>query len=67
MFDNHHGAAHVSAYVPAPLEIQRALVAALGVAIILDTGPDWEEVARLVRAGYQYLSVPKLSSRRRRR
>lgn len=67
MFDNHHhGAPHISVYVPATHEIQEMLVAEdperywvppyVGskgwVAIVLDTKPDWREVARLVEAGF---------------
>jgi hypothetical protein len=67
MFDNHHhGGEHISVYVPATHEVQEALVAEdpgrywvppyVGhkgwVAIVLDTGPDWKMVARLVQEGF---------------
>jgi predicted DNA-binding protein (MmcQ/YjbR family) len=70
-FDNHHhGAPHISVWVPAPLEVQQALVKAqpdrywvppyVGhkgwVAIILDTKPDWRQVAKLVEAGFHHVS-----------
>jgi hypothetical protein len=76
MFDNHHhGAAHTSVYVPATHEVQAALVADdperywvppyVGhkgwVAIILDTGPDWRMVARLVQEGFAMVATPKSS------
>jgi predicted DNA-binding protein (MmcQ/YjbR family) len=84
MFDNHHhGAAHVSVYLASPAEVQQALVAAeperywvppyVGhrgwVAVVLDTGPDWERVGELVRAAFEFLALPRrarLSLRQRR-
>lgn len=80
MFDNHHhGAAHISVYTPATLDLQEALVAeeperywvppyvgAKGwIAIILDTKPDWAIVARLVREGFDAVMTPKPPSKRR--
>lgn len=82
MFDNHHhGGAHVSVYLAAPPEVQRALVAAepdrywvppyVGhrgwVAVILDTGPDWERVGELVRAAFDFQGAPRRAPRRRAR
>jgi predicted DNA-binding protein (MmcQ/YjbR family) len=83
MFDNHHhGGAHVSVYVPAPPGVQQGLVASqpdrywvppyVGhkgwVAIILDTGPAWDEVASLVQAAFQFVAKrPPPASRRTRR
>lgn len=65
--DHHHGAAHISVYTPASRDLQEALVEAeperywvppyVGskgwIAIILDTGPNWELVAKLVREGFE--------------
>lgn len=80
MFDNHHhGAAHISAYVPGTLDLQEALVAAeperywvppyVGakgwIAIILDTGPDWDMVAGMVREGFAAVCGPKRTPARR--
>jgi hypothetical protein len=73
MFDNHHhGAAHISVYLPTPPELQRALVAAeperywvppyVGhkgwVAIILDEKPDWAAVAVLAREAFARVATP---------
>lgn len=60
--DHHHGAAHVSVWLPAPDGAQAALIDAdparffrppyVGhrgwIAVVLDTGPDWDMVAALV-------------------
>ena len=73
MFDNHHhGAAHISVYLPVPPELQKALVAAererywvppyVGhkgwVAIILDGKPDWDRVELLAHEAFRELSRP---------
>lgn len=77
MFDNHHhGAPHISVYLPTPPEVQEALVAAeperywvppyVGhkgwVAIILDENPDWGALEELAREVFQRMTPP---SRRR--
>jgi hypothetical protein len=60
--DHHHGSAHASLWLPAPLGAQETLVAAdperffrppyVGhrgwIGVVLDTGPDWETVDELV-------------------
>lgn len=81
MFDNHHhGAAHISAYIAAPMELQDALVAAepdrywvppyVGhkgwIAAILDTDPDWKAIAQLVREGFALVSAGAAKPRARR-
>lgn len=77
MLDNHHhGAAHLSAWVPLPLGAQEILVArdperyfrppyvgAKGwVGIVLDTAPDWAEVARLLREAYLRVARARLAA-----
>lgn len=74
MFDDHHqGASHVSVWVPAPLEVQRGLVAAeperywvppyLGhkgwVAVVLDRRPDWKVVRSLIERGHALVAARK--------
>lgn len=75
--DHHHGAAHISVYTPASIDLQEALVEAeperywvppyVGskgwIAIILDTGPNWEVVAKLVREGFDRVAAPKRRAR----
>ncbi len=75
--DHHHGAPHLSVWLPQPLGAQEALVAAdparffrppyVGpsgwVGVVLDTGPDWEMVARLVRDAYVLVARPRLRRR----
>jgi hypothetical protein len=72
--DHHHGAPHLSVWLPAPLGAQEALVAAdpkryfrppyVGhkgwVAVVLDTKPDWGVVAELVEQGYRLVASPRL-------
>ncbi|MBK9036657.1 MAG: MmcQ/YjbR family DNA-binding protein [Myxococcales bacterium] len=62
----HHGSAHLSVYLPAPLGAQAALIDSdparffrppyVGgngwVAVVLDTSPDWDMVASLVGTAY---------------
>ena len=78
--DHHHGAKHISVYVPATHEVQEMLVAEdpdrywvppyVGskgwVAIILDTKPDWKAVARLVEEGFAMVR-PRARSEKRTR
>jgi predicted DNA-binding protein (MmcQ/YjbR family) len=71
MLDNHHhGAEHICVWIPAPMEVQRGLVASepnrywvppyVGhkgwVAIILDTKPDWKVVATLINEAFQLVA-----------
>jgi predicted DNA-binding protein (MmcQ/YjbR family) len=72
--DHHHGAPHVSVWIPAPDGAQQILIANdpkrfwrppyLGhkgwVAIVLDTRPDWALVADLVEQGYRLVASAKL-------
>ena len=72
--DHHHGAPHLSVWLPAPLGAQEALIESdpkrfwrppyLGyrgwVAVVLDTKPDWEVVAELVEQAYRLVAHPKL-------
>jgi hypothetical protein len=75
--DHHHGAPHVSVWLPAPEGVQRVLVAndpkrfwrppyvgAKGwVAVVLDTAPDWALVADLVEQAYRQVATAKLLAR----
>jgi predicted DNA-binding protein (MmcQ/YjbR family) len=73
MTDNHHhGAKHIAVWVKAPLEVQEILVGAnpkkffvppyVGakgwIGVRLDYKVDWEEVAAIVKDGYE-MSAPK--------
>jgi hypothetical protein len=72
--DHHHGAPHLSVWLPAGLGAQEGLIASdpmryfrppyVGVSgwvgVVLDTGPDWREVARLVREAYLSVATTKL-------
>jgi predicted DNA-binding protein (MmcQ/YjbR family) len=76
--DHHHGAEHLSVWVPLPLGAQEALIARdparffrppyVGgkgwVAIVLDGAPDWEEVARLVAEAHATVARPRRGARR---
>jgi predicted DNA-binding protein (MmcQ/YjbR family) len=75
--DHHHGAAHVSVWLPTPPEVQQGLVAAeperywvppyVGhrgwVAVILDGRTDWTMLGRLVRSAYEAVSRPRARRR----
>ena len=72
--DHHHGAPHLSVWLPAGLGAQEALIAsdpkryfrppyvgASGwVAVVLDDRPDWAVVAWLVEQGYRLVAKPRL-------
>jgi len=72
--DHHHGAAHLSVWLPMPFGAQEALVARdparffrppyVGpsgwVGVVLDGKPDWAEVGRLVREAYLHVATAKL-------
>ena len=75
--DHHHGAAHLAVWLPQPLGVQEALIEAdakrffrppyvgpsgwLGV--VLDTKPNWEQVADLVRQAYLHVAGAKLKAK----
>jgi predicted DNA-binding protein (MmcQ/YjbR family) len=76
MLDNHHhGAPHLSVWLPQPLGVQQMLVDAdpkrffrppyVGVSgwigVVLDTKPDWKLVASLVRDAYLHVATQKLA------
>jgi predicted DNA-binding protein (MmcQ/YjbR family) len=78
MFDNHHhGAPHVSVWLPTPKELQETLVASnpskyfvppyVGskgwIGVVLDATPDWKVVEELIREAFA--SVTIASPRRR--
>src|SRR5258705_6959901 len=72
--DHHHGAAHLSVWLPQPFGAQEALIGSdperffrppyVGVSgwvgVVLDTGPDCDAVAALVREAYLSLATTKL-------
>ena len=75
MLDNHHhGSPHLAVWLPQSLEGQLTLLEAdperffrppyVGpkgwVGVVLDTRPDWAEVALLVRESYQLVATAKL-------
>lgn len=75
--DHHHGAAHVSVWLPQPLGMQEALIDAdadrffrppyVGpsgwIGVVLDTDPDWDMVARMVRDAYHHVASRKLRAK----
>jgi predicted DNA-binding protein (MmcQ/YjbR family) len=78
MVDNHHhGAAHLSVWLPQPAEVQESLIDAdparffrppyVGprgwVGVVLDTHPEWDMVERLVREAYRHVATGKLVAR----
>jgi len=79
MFDNHHhGAPHISVYVPGTVDLQEMLVAQdperywvppyVGhkgwIAIVLDTKPDWKAVEKLVQESFRMIAASKPRARR---
>lgn len=77
MLDNHHhGAAHVSVWLPQPLGAQEALIESdpdrffrppyVGpsgwVGVVIDARPDWSMVERLIRAAFIHVAKPKLAA-----
>jgi YjbR protein len=72
--DHHHGATHLAVWLPQPFGAQEALIGSdperffrppyVGVSgwvgVVLDTGPDWDAVAALVREAYLTVATPKL-------
>jgi predicted DNA-binding protein (MmcQ/YjbR family) len=78
MVDNHHhGAAHLSVWLPQPVDVQESLIDAdparffrppyVGprgwVGVVLDTHPEWDMVERLVREAYRHVATGKLVAR----
>jgi predicted DNA-binding protein (MmcQ/YjbR family) len=75
MLDNHHhGAAHLSVWLPQPRGMSEQLIESdsegffkppyVGpkgwVGVVLDTKPDWKRIAELVRTSYLFVAGPKL-------
>jgi len=72
--DHHHGAEHLSVWLPQPFGVQEALIesdpdrffrpAYVGskgwIAVVLDGRPDWEMVARLVHDAFLHVATAKL-------
>src|SRR5262245_23180045 len=72
--DHHHGAPHLSVWLPAGLGAQEALIESdpdryfrppyVGssgwVGVVLDTKPDWKQVAWLVEQAYRQVAHPRL-------
>lgn len=78
MLDNHHhGSEHLSVWLPQPIGAQEALIEAdparffrppyVGVhgwvAVVLDTRPDWDMVAAMIRDAYLHVATRKLAAR----
>jgi hypothetical protein len=78
MLDNHHhGAAHLSVWLPQPPGVQEELIAAdparffrppyVGpsgwVGVVLDQKPDWALVASFVRDAFVHVATRKLVAR----
>ena len=73
--NHHHGAPHLSVWLPQPLGVQQMLIEAdparffrppyVGVSgwvgVVLDTRPDWTLVANLVRDAYLHVATQKLA------
>ena len=75
MLDNHHhGSAHLSVWLPQPMDAQETLIGAdpdrffrppyVGpsgwVGVVLDTKPDWAMVQRLVHDAFVHVATKKL-------
>jgi hypothetical protein len=74
--DHHHGAAHLSVWLPQPLGVQESLIDSdperffrppyVGpsgwIGVVLDTRPDWELVERLVRDAFRHVATRKLAA-----
>jgi predicted DNA-binding protein (MmcQ/YjbR family) len=75
--DHHHGAPHLSIWLPAGLGAQEALIesdpnryfrppyvgASGWIGVVLDTRPDWAVVAWLVEQAYRLVAHPRLVAR----
>src|ERR1700750_2062928 len=79
MFDNHHhGAPHISVWLPTPPELQRELVASDPdryfvppyvcskgwTGVVLDTSPDWKALEALIREAHANIAKPPALRRR---
>lgn len=74
---HHHGAPHLSVWLPQALGAQEALIdadaerffrppyvgASGWVGVVLDTKPDWDMVAAMVREAYSHVAKPKRKPR----
>lgn len=75
MLDNHHhGADHLSVWLPMPRGVQESLIASDGarffkppyvgpngwVGVVLDTKPDWKRVKALIRDAFVFVATAKL-------
>jgi len=75
MLDNHHhGSAHLSVWLPQPVDVQETLIEAdpkrffrppyVGpsgwVGVVLDTKPDWRLVQQLVHDAFTFVAAKKL-------
>lgn len=74
--DHHHGAEHLSVWLPLPFGAQEALIAQdaarffrppyVGgrgwVAVVLDGRPNWSLVARLIREAYLHVASRRLAA-----
>ncbi|MGZ3422880.1 MAG: MmcQ/YjbR family DNA-binding protein [Polyangiales bacterium] len=72
--DHHHGAEHLSVWLPQPVGVQETLIESdperffkppyVGpngwVGVVLDTKPDWAMVAELVREAFVHVATKKL-------
>jgi predicted DNA-binding protein (MmcQ/YjbR family) len=72
--DHHHGSAHLSVWLPAGLGAQHALIesdperffrppyvgASGWVGVVLDTRPDWSQVAWLVEQAFRLVAAKRL-------
>ena len=78
MLDNHHhGAKHLSVWLPQPLGVQETLIEAdperffrppyVGangwVGVVLDKRPDWTLIERLLRDAYLHVATRKLAAK----
>jgi hypothetical protein len=78
MLDNHHhGSEHLAVWLPQPIGAQEALIEAdparffrppyVGVrgwvAVVLDTRPDWDMLAAMLRDAYLHVATRKLAAR----
>jgi len=73
---HHHGASHLAVWLPQPLGAQEALLDAdperffrppyVGpsgwIGVVLDTKPDWNMIAEMVREAYLHVATQKLRS-----
>jgi predicted DNA-binding protein (MmcQ/YjbR family) len=75
--DHHHGAPHLSVWLPMPPGVQEGLVRAqperyfrppyVGhrgwIGVVLDGRPDWRVVADLIQEAYRHVASPRLVAR----